>query len=82
MANNFTTGYNTVTGGVMMKNVCSRAFHITIILMGILLVMNILFPTFQHGVYCCMLVLFIIGTLLLKLSSISEKMKERVRGGM
>ncbi len=82
MANDFITGYNTITGGVMMKNVCSKAFHITIILMGVLLVMNILFPAFRHEVYCCMLVLFIIGTLLLKLSSISEKMKERVRGGM
>lgn len=75
--------YNTSTGGVIMKHIWSKAFHITIILMGLLLVINVLFPTFlHHGVYCCMLILFLIGTLLLKLSTLSEKMKERARGGI
>lgn len=67
----------------MMKHIWSKAFHFTIFIMGILLVMNSLFPSFlNQGVYYCMLILFLISTLLLKLSTLSEKMKERVRGGI
>ena len=57
---------------------------IYLVMMGILLVINLLFPTFlSEGIYSCMLILFLVSVLLLKLSNISERMKDKTnRGGI
>ena len=54
-----------------MKRIWAYAFEIGIVMMGILLVINLLFPTFLSvGIYSCMLILFLVSVLLLKLSNI------------
>ena len=43
-----------------MKRIWAYAFEIGIVMMGILLVINLLFPTFlSEGIYSCMLILFL-----------------------
>ena len=79
-----------------MKRIWAYAFEIGIVMMGILLIINLLvirdgdvlftifFPTFlSEGIYSCMLILFLVSVLLLKLSNISERMKDKTnRGGI
>lgn len=65
-----------------MKRIWAYAFEIGIVMMGILLVINLLFPTFlSEGIYSCMLILFLVSVLLLKLSNISERMKDKTNRG-
>ena len=73
--------YNT---GIQEVIPWAYAFEIGIVMMGILLVINLLFPTFlSEGIYSCMLILFLVSVLLLKLSNISERMKDKTnRGGI
>ena len=67
-----------------MKRIWDYAFEIGIALMGILLNINLIFPAFlREGIYSCMLILFLVSVLLLKLSNISERMKDKTnRGGI
>lgn len=67
-----------------MKRIWDYAFELGIAMMGILLVVNLLFPAFlSAGIYSCMLILFLVSSLLLKLSNISERMKDKtIRGGI
>lgn len=67
-----------------MKRIWAYAFEIGIAMMGILLIINLLFPAFlSEGLYSCMLILFLESVLLLKLSNISERMKDKTnRGGI
>lgn len=67
-----------------MKRIWEYAFELGIALMGVLLIVNLLFPAFlSDGVYRCMLILFLVSILLLKLSNISEHMKDKTtRGGI
>lgn len=47
-----------------MKRIWAYAFEIGIVMMGILLVINLLFPTFlSEGIYSCMLILFLVSVL-------------------
>ena len=67
-----------------MKRIWAYAFEIGIVMMGILLVINLLFRTFlSEGIYSFILILFLVSVLLLKLSNISERMKDKTnRGGI
>ena len=75
--------YNIVaSGGVYMKHVWNYKFEISITTMGVLLIINFFFPTFMPaGLHTCLLLLFVVSVILLKLSNISYAMKNKARQG-
>lgn len=75
--------YNIVaSGGVYMKQLWNYKFEISITVMGVLLIINFIFPAFMPaGLHTCLLLLFLVSIILLKLSNISDVMKNKVRQG-
>lgn len=65
--------YNVVaSGGVYMKHIWNNKFEILIGVMGFLLIMNFFFPSLMPvGLHTCLLLLFIISVILLKLFNVS-----------
>ena len=66
-----------------MKHIWNYRFEICIACSGIVLLGSIFFPyAMPKGIYVCMLILFLLSIILLKLSSINEHLKNKInRGG-
>lgn len=77
--------YNIVaSGGDCVKQLWNYKFELGLTLTGILLGINFLFPGFMpDGLYSCMLILFLVSIILLKLSAINEHLRNKInRGGI
>lgn len=65
-----------------MKRLWIFRFELCIATSGLLLLASVFFPTsLPAGFYVCMLILFLISIVLLKLSAINEHLKNKIRKG-
>lgn len=65
-----------------MKNLWNYKFELSILLMGILMGIHFFFPEFMpHGLYTCLLIMFLVSIILLKLSAINEHLRNKINQG-
>lgn len=65
-----------------MNKLWTYRFELTIAFSGALLLVNLLLPDFLHdGINGCLLLLFLVSIILLKLQTIDDHMKKKLHKG-
>ena len=65
-----------------MEKLWNYRFEICIACSGALLFLNLLLPEFlNEGINVCMLILFLLSIILLKLTTINEHLKQKINQG-